>query len=54
MSDTVVSVRMPRSLILELKRLSREHHYLDVSEEVRSIVRKKYLDAVGGLSHAEK
>lgn len=34
---------MPESLIIELKRLAKDHHYLDLSEEVRSIVRKKWM-----------
>ena len=42
MSDAIVSVRMPKSLLHELKSLSEKEHFLDVSEEVRSIVRKKW------------
>lgn len=41
MTDTIVSIRMPRSLAQELKRLAHQNHYLDVSEEIRSIVRQK-------------
>jgi hypothetical protein len=36
---------MPKSLFLELQRLSEKNHYLDVSEQVRSIVREKWLEA---------
>ena len=42
MADTLVSVRMPASLVDALKELVREDHYLDLSEEIRSIVRHAY------------
>ncbi|MBN2141928.1 hypothetical protein JW711_01235 [Candidatus Woesearchaeota archaeon] len=41
MADSIVSVRMPSSLVQTLKSLSKENHFLDVSEEIRSIVRIK-------------
>ena len=41
MVDSIVSVRMPSSLVQKLKELSRENHFLDVSEEIRSIIRIK-------------
>jgi Arc/MetJ-type ribon-helix-helix transcriptional regulator len=41
MVDSIVSVRMPSSLVQKLKRLSSENHFLDVSEEVRSIIKTK-------------
>ena len=41
MVDSIVSVRMPSSLVQKLKSLSKENHYLDVSEELRSIIRTK-------------
>ncbi|MBR9677150.1 hypothetical protein GOV04_03345 [Candidatus Woesearchaeota archaeon] len=34
---------MPASLVLELKRLAKNNHYMDLSELLRSISRKKYL-----------
>jgi metal-responsive CopG/Arc/MetJ family transcriptional regulator len=43
MSDVVVSIRMPSSLVGELKKLAVKNHYKDLSEEVRSIVRTKCL-----------
>lgn len=43
MNDVIVSIRMPESLIKELKALAREQHFLDLSEQVRSIVRNKWL-----------
>jgi Arc/MetJ-type ribon-helix-helix transcriptional regulator len=43
MADKIVSVRMPLSLVEELKVLAEENHYLDVSEEIRSLLRQEYL-----------
>jgi len=36
---------MPKSLFLALQKLADENHYLDVSEQVRSIVREKWQEA---------
>lgn len=44
MPDKIISVRMPSSLINELKELAEKNHYLDVSEEIRSLLREKYLE----------
>lgn len=41
MTDIVVSVRMPSSLVRELKILVTKNHFKDLSEEIRSIVRNK-------------
>lgn len=43
MNDVIVSARMPKSLVKELKSLIKEQHFLDLSEQVRSIVRKKWI-----------
>lgn len=40
MTDKLVSIRMPRPLVEELRRLVHENHYLDLSEELRSIIRR--------------
>lgn len=45
MKDTVVTVRMPVSLIKALDEEVAEGHYLDFSEAVRSIIRQRYLGA---------
>ena len=42
MSDVLVSVRMPESLLLKLKKLAEKEHFMDVSEEIRSITRKNW------------
>lgn len=41
MAEKVVSVKMPPSLVHELRTLTEKHHYIDLSEQVRSIVRQK-------------
>jgi Arc/MetJ-type ribon-helix-helix transcriptional regulator len=43
MSERIVSVKMPVSLVKELRTLTQQHHYLDLSEQIRSIVRQKAL-----------
>jgi Arc/MetJ-type ribon-helix-helix transcriptional regulator len=43
MAERVVSVKMPTTLVQQLRSLTHEHHYLDLSEQVRSIVRQKCL-----------
>jgi len=41
MADKLVSIRMPNPLITELKSLVKKNHYLDLSEELRSIIRQR-------------
>ena len=43
MTDIVVSIRMPSSLVKELRILADKNHFKDLSEEIRSIVRTKCL-----------
>ncbi|MBS3130843.1 hypothetical protein J4212_00265 [Candidatus Woesearchaeota archaeon] len=45
MTDVLVSIRMPKSLLDELKQLAKEQHFLDLSEQLRSIVRKEWAKA---------
>jgi Arc/MetJ-type ribon-helix-helix transcriptional regulator len=40
----MVSIRMPKSLVLEIKKLVDKHHFLDLSEMVRSIVRQRWME----------
>ncbi len=42
MTEAPVSVRMPRRLVSELRRISLEMGYLDLSEAVRSMVRQRW------------
>ncbi|MFH1642054.1 MAG: hypothetical protein ABIC04_04090 [Nanoarchaeota archaeon] len=46
MSDVLVSVRMPESLLSKLKELAEKEHYMDVSEKIRSITRKNWLKSM--------
>jgi metal-responsive CopG/Arc/MetJ family transcriptional regulator len=39
--DTVLSIRLPTTLVQELKILAQENHYLDLSEQIRTIIRQK-------------
>ena len=51
MADSIVSLRIPSSLIKELKDLAKKNHYMDVSEEVRSILREKWLMFTNPMLH---
>lgn len=44
MSNHIVSVRIPRSLTTKLKEYAIEKHYMDVSEVVRTLLRKKSME----------
>ena len=41
MKDTVLSIRLPSTLVQELKVLAQENHYLDLSEQIRTVIRQK-------------
>jgi len=45
MADVMISVRMPEGLVNELKELAKSKHFMDLSEEVRSIVRERWLES---------
>jgi len=45
MDDVLVSVRMPHSLVQRLREAAEHEHYLDTSEAIRSIVRKRWFAA---------
>lgn len=44
-NNSLVSIRMPKALFNELKGLADRNHYLDVSEQVRSIARNKWQES---------
>lgn len=44
MPDQIVSVRMPMNMIKELRDIAEKNHYLDVSEEIRSLLRDRWLE----------
>ena len=51
MADAVIAVRVPRTLIVELKERTVRDHYGDLSEQVRSIVRKACLRYNNPVTH---
>jgi len=38
--DTIVSVRLPKSLVDELKDIQKVNHFMDLSDEIRFVVRR--------------
>ena len=38
--DIIVAVRMPRSLLDELKDLQKVNHFMDISDEIRFVIRR--------------
>lgn len=44
-NNSLVSVRIPKSLFLELQKHTEKNHFLDVSEQLRSILREKWREA---------
>ena len=59
-NDVVVSIKMPKSMVLDLKQMAVENHYLDLSEQIRDIIREKALrklldyQKVGGIGPSDK
>ncbi len=57
MVTSIVSVRMPSSLVRTLRGLAKSNHFLDVSEEVRSIIKtqiRTYKIRLGEIKPAEE
>jgi Arc/MetJ-type ribon-helix-helix transcriptional regulator len=52
--ETIVSVRMPRTLVQELRILAAKNHYMDLSEELRSVIREKCLQYIEPYQHELK
>jgi len=48
--DVIVSIRLPKSLLDELKDLQNVNHFMDLSDEIRFIVRKYCLRFLGSGS----
>jgi Arc/MetJ-type ribon-helix-helix transcriptional regulator len=46
----MISVRIPSSLVDELRDVSQKDHFMDLSEAVRSIIRKRWMSAKDPLS----
>lgn len=45
MTDVIVSIRFPQSILSELKTTAKKQHYMDLSELIRSVARKKWENA---------
>ncbi len=43
MANSMLSIRIPVSLVEELKEVSKKDHFLDLSEAVRSIIRNNWI-----------
>jgi len=44
-NDIIVSIRVPESILPKLKDVCKKNHFLDTSELIRSIIRKKWVEA---------
>lgn len=56
-ANSIVSVRMPPSLVQRLKQLAEQNHFLDVSEEIRSIIKiqiRRYEAGTGLIAEEAK
>ena len=53
MTDRIVSLRIPSSLILELKKRVDRDHFKDVSELVRTIIRRRSRQLEGKQAQPE-
>jgi len=51
--DKIVAVRMPRGLVDELKDIQKVNHFMDMSDEIRFIVRK-YFDLISQSGTPQK
>lgn len=48
--NSIVSVRMPSSLVKTLKELAQKNHFMDLSEELRFIVKQKMIEQIDPFS----
>jgi hypothetical protein len=49
--ETLVSFRVDAVLIQELEAVAKARHYLDLSELIRAIIRKRFLSARYPVAH---
>ncbi len=54
MAGSIVSLRIPKSLLEEFKSVSEKDHFLDLSDAVRSVIRKKWLEISDPYSYHVK
>ena len=43
MKNIIVTVKMPGSMVGKLREAAKSGHFIDISEEIRSVVRQKWL-----------
>lgn len=46
MNEILVSIRIPESLLNKVKKDTEKNHFMDVSENIRSVVRKKWFESL--------
>jgi len=51
--DVIVSIRLPKSLMDELKDIQQVNHFMDLSDEIRFVVRKYCLSFLNSQSNHE-
>jgi Arc/MetJ-type ribon-helix-helix transcriptional regulator len=54
MPDVVIAVRVPKTLLAEVKERTEHDHYNDLSEQVRSVIRKGCLKYTNPVTHEIK
>lgn len=51
MNDVMLSIRMPKGLVNELKALATKNHYMDLSDEIRQVIKQKCLANIEPYKH---
>lgn len=51
MSNSIVSIRMPKSLSTALRDTAEKSHFMDLSEELRFIIKEKMLQHIDPFSY---
>ena len=51
MTSAMISVRIPTSLVAEFRDVAKKDHFMDLSEAIRSIVRKRWMGEKDPLSY---
>lgn len=54
MANSMISVRIPSSLVDELREVSKKDHFLDLSEAVRSLIRNNWMKHKDPLAYQLK
>ncbi|MDK2907680.1 MAG: hypothetical protein PWQ87_138 [Candidatus Woesearchaeota archaeon] len=54
MNDVLVTIRMPSPLVKRLNSLCEKNFYMDLSEQIRDVLNKKFLEHENQKSNATK